>query len=123
MHGGEVVVTRNGKRAAARLTPYITEIERYFIGEGEGAGLHLHGGKKVSYEEFMGIYEKSELRMEYINGEIVLPEPAGHLSTRMFPEIYAYSSARLPGRIKSARYSTRPLMSIFRKKVSQDCPT
>ena len=73
MHGGEVVITRNGERAA-RLTPYITEIERYFAVK-EKAREYLHGGKKVSYEEFMGIYEKSELRMEYINGEIVLPDP------------------------------------------------
>jgi Uma2 family endonuclease len=33
---------------------------------------YQYGGKKVSYEEFMEIYENSELRMEYINGEIVL---------------------------------------------------
>jgi Uma2 family endonuclease len=31
-----------------------------------------YGGKKVSYEEFMEIYDQSDLRMEYINGEIVL---------------------------------------------------
>ena len=26
----------------------------------------------MSYDEFMEIYEKSDLRMEYINGEIIL---------------------------------------------------
>lgn len=66
----EVVITKNGKKAA-RLTPYITEIERYFTVK-ENALDYQYGGKKVSYEEFMEIYEKSELRMEYINGEIVL---------------------------------------------------
>ena len=66
----EVVVTKNGKKAV-RLTPYITEIERYFTVK-EKAHDYVYGGKKVSYEEFMEIYEKSELRMEYINGEIVL---------------------------------------------------
>ena len=66
----EVVVTKNGKKAV-RLTPYITEIERYFAVK-EKAHDYVYGGKKVSYEEFMEIYEKSELRMEYINGEIVL---------------------------------------------------
>jgi prevent-host-death family protein len=66
----EVVITKNGKKAV-RLTPYITEIERYFAVK-EQAHDYLYGGKKVSYEEFMEIYEKSELRMEYINGEIVL---------------------------------------------------
>jgi len=66
----EVIVTKNGKKAV-RLTPYITEIERYFTVK-ENAKDYLYGGKKVSYEEFMEIYEKSELRMEYINGEIFL---------------------------------------------------
>jgi prevent-host-death family protein len=66
----EVVVTKNGKKAV-RLTPYITEIERYFMVR-ENALDYQYGGKKVSYEEFMEIYEKSDLRMEYINGEIVL---------------------------------------------------
>ena len=66
----EVIITKNGKKAV-RLTPYITEIERYFTVK-EHALDYQYGGKKVSYEEFMEIYEKSELRMEYINGEIVL---------------------------------------------------
>ena len=66
----EVVVTKNGRKAL-RLTPYITEIEQYFMVK-ENALDYQYGGKKVSYEEFMEIYENSELRMEYINGEIVL---------------------------------------------------
>ncbi len=66
----EVVVTKNGKKAI-RLTPYITEIERYFTVK-DNALDYQYGGKKVSYEEFMEIYEKSNLRMEYINGEIVI---------------------------------------------------
>lgn len=66
----EVVITKNGKKAA-RLTPYLTEIERYFTVKDRALD-YQYGGKKVSYEEFMEIYEHSELRMEYINGEIVL---------------------------------------------------
>ena len=66
----EVIVTKNGKKAV-RLTPYVTDIERYFMVK-ENALDYQYGGKKVSYEEFVEIYEKSELRMEYINGEIVL---------------------------------------------------
>ncbi|MDD3363630.1 MAG: type II toxin-antitoxin system prevent-host-death family antitoxin, partial [Syntrophomonas sp.] len=61
----EVVITKNGKKAI-RITPYITDIERYFLVK-ENALDYQYGGKKVSYEEFMEIYEKSELRMEYIN--------------------------------------------------------
>jgi len=66
----EVVVTKNGRKSL-RLTPYITEIEQYFMVK-ENALDYQYGGKKVSYEEFMDIYEKTDLRMEYINGEIVL---------------------------------------------------
>lgn len=66
----EVVITKNGKKAL-RLSPYITDIERYFTVK-ERALDYQYGGKKVSYEEFMEIYEKSDLRMEFINGEIVL---------------------------------------------------
>lgn len=66
----EVIITKNGNKAV-RLTPYITDIERYYVVK-EHALDYQYGGKKVSYEEFMEIYEKSELRMEYINGEIVL---------------------------------------------------
>ncbi len=66
----EVIISKNGKKAI-RLTPYISDIERYFTVK-ENALDYQYGGKKVSYEEFMEIYEKSDLRMEYINGEIVL---------------------------------------------------
>jgi prevent-host-death family protein len=66
----EIIITKNGKKAV-RLTPYITEIERYYSIKEKSLD-YQYGGKKVSYEEFMEIYEKSELRMEYINGEIVL---------------------------------------------------
>ena len=68
----EVVITKNGHKIV-RITPYITAIERYFTVR-EKVLDHRYGGKKVSYEEFMEIYEKSDLRMEYINGEIVLLE-------------------------------------------------
>lgn len=66
----EVVITKNGKKTI-RLTPYITDIERYLTVK-EKALDYQYGGKKVSYDEFMEIYEKSDLRMEYINGEIIL---------------------------------------------------
>jgi prevent-host-death family protein len=66
----DVVITKNGKKIA-RLTPYVTDIEQYFTVR-ENALDYQYGGKKVSYEEFMEINEKSTLRMEYINGEIYL---------------------------------------------------
>ncbi len=66
----DVVITKNGSKIA-RLTPYVTDIEQYFIIR-ENALDYQYGGKKVSYEEFMEISEKSTLRMEFINGEIHL---------------------------------------------------
>lgn len=70
----DVVITKNGVKTA-RLTPYVTDIEQYFTVR-EKALDYQYGGKKVSYEEFMEISEKSTLRMELINGEIyLLPSP------------------------------------------------
>ena len=66
----DVVITKNGKKIA-RLTPYVTDVEQYFTAR-ENALDYQWGGKKVSYTEFMEIYEKSTLRMEFINGEIHL---------------------------------------------------
>lgn len=68
----EVIITKNGKKAV-RLSPYLTEIERYSTVNESVQDCH-YGGKKVSYQEFMEIYESTELRMEYINGEIVLQD-------------------------------------------------
>lgn len=88
----EVIITKNGKKAV-RITPYITEIERYFTVK-ENALDYQYGGKKVSYEEFMEIYEKSDLRMEYINGEIVLlasPSPFHQtISGNLFSHLREY---------------------------------
>lgn len=70
----DVVITKNGKKIY-RLTPYITDIEQYFMVR-ERALDYQYGGKKVSYEEFVEICEKSDLRMEFINGEIhILSSP------------------------------------------------
>lgn len=66
----DVVITKNGTKTA-RLTPYVTDIEQYFTVR-EKALDYQYGGKKVSYEEFIEISEKSTLRMELINGEIFL---------------------------------------------------
>lgn len=112
MHGGEVVITRNGERAA-RLTPYITEIERYFAVK-EKAREYLHGGKKVSYEEFMGIYEKSELRMEYINGEIVLPDPPDTYHQDVSGNLYIHLRTYLQD--KKCKVFYAPFDVHFRKK-------
>jgi len=66
----DVVITKNGRKTT-RLTPYVTDIEQYYIIK-ENALDYQYGGKKVSYEEFMQISERSTLRMEFIKGEIYL---------------------------------------------------
>lgn len=66
----QVIITKNGKRAA-RLSPYITDMERYMVVKEQALDYQV-GGKKVSYEEFMEIYEKTDARLEYINGEIIV---------------------------------------------------
>ncbi len=70
MDNHDVVITKNGK-AAARLSPYLKDYEGYMQLKEQSAE-YLTAGPKVSYEEFMEIYEKSDLRMEFINGEIIV---------------------------------------------------
>lgn len=72
MDNHEVIVTKNGQKAI-RVTPYLTDYDRYYVLR-ERATDYLYGGKKVSYDEFMEIYQNTDLRMEYIDGEIVLLE-------------------------------------------------
>lgn len=68
----EVVITKNGEKSV-RMTPYLSDYDRYYLMQVKEQALdYQYEGKKVSYEEFMDIYEKSELRMEYINGQIIL---------------------------------------------------
>lgn len=66
----EFVITKNNQKIA-RLTPYITRVEDYFLVK-ENAQDYAYGGKKVSYGEFIEICANSSLRMEFINGEIHL---------------------------------------------------
>ncbi len=67
-----MVITKNGEKSV-RMTPYLSDYDRYYLMQAREQALdYRYGGKKVSYEEFMDISEKSELRMEYIDGEIIL---------------------------------------------------
>lgn len=66
----EIIITKNNKNVA-RLVPYLTDIDRYFTLR-ENALEYQYNQVRVSYEEFMQIYENSDSRMEFINGEIYL---------------------------------------------------
>lgn len=66
----EVIITKNNLRVA-RLVPYVSDIEKYFTIR-ENAVNYDYDRKTVSYEEFMEIYAKSNVRMEFLNGEIYI---------------------------------------------------
>lgn len=71
----DVVITKRGVKVA-RLTPYISDIQEY-LAVREKALDYQYSGKKVSYAEFVEVSSKSELRMEFINGEIhILSSPS-----------------------------------------------
>ncbi len=108
----DVVITKNGNKIA-RLTPYVTDIEQYFTVR-EKALDYQYGGKKVSYEEFMEIYEKSTLRMELINSEIyLLASPTiGH--QEIIGRLYLIFNEYFKG--KKCRVFLAPFDVHFKKK-------
>lgn len=108
----EIVITKNGNKFA-RLSPYISQIERYFTVK-ERAQDYQYGGKKVSYEEFMEIYEDSELRMEYINGEIVLLTSPSTFHQDISGNLYVHLRAYLKG--KKCKVFYAPFDVHFYKK-------
>jgi prevent-host-death family protein len=112
----EIVITKNGKKAI-RMTPYITDVERYFTVR-EKALDYQYGGKKVSYEEFMEIYEKSDLRMEYINGEIVLLSSPSTFHQDISGNLYMLLRTYLNGKPCKVFYS--PFDVHFFKKGFKD---
>lgn len=82
----DVVVTKNGRKMA-RLTPYVTDIDQY-LAVRKRALDYGYSGKKVTYEEFMEIYRKSELRMEFINGEIYIISSPGVTNQRILGQLH-----------------------------------
>lgn len=112
LEDNEVIVTKNGKKAV-RLSPYLTDIERYFIVKEKALDYQL-GGKQVSYEEFMEIYGNSELRMEYINGEIVLQDSPSTFHQDIAGNLFTILKEFLEGR--ECKVYIAPLDVHFYKK-------
>lgn len=110
--GNDVVITKNGSKSV-RLTPYISQIEQYFTVK-ERAKDYQYGGKKVSYAEFMEIYENTELRLEYINGEIVLLASPSTLHQEISGNLYIHLRAYLSG--KKCKVFYAPFDVHFYKK-------
>lgn len=110
----EVVITKNGNKFV-RITPYISNIERYFTVK-ERSLDYQYGGKKVSYEEFMEIYENSDLRMEYINGEIVLLASPSTFHQDISGNLYVHLRSYLKDKGKSCKVFYAPFDVHFFKK-------
>lgn len=108
----DVVITKNGKKAA-RLTPYVTDIEQYYLVK-ENALDYQYGGKKVSYEEFLEISEKSTLRMELINGEICLMSSPGIEHQEILGRLHLLFNEYFKG--KKCRVFLAPFDVRFKKK-------
>ena len=108
----DVVITKNGSKIA-RLTPYVTDIEQYFTVR-ERALDYQYGGKKVSYEEFMEISEKSTLRMELINGEIYLLGTPNIGHQELLGRLHLIFNAYFKG--KKCRVFLAPFDVHFKKK-------
>lgn len=111
----DVVITKNGKKVA-RLTPYVTDIEQYFTVR-ENALDYQYGGKKVSYEEFMQIYEKSTLRMELINGEIYILSSPSIWHQEILGRLHLIFEKYFRG--KKCRVYMAPFDVHFWKKISR----
>jgi prevent-host-death family protein len=112
----DVVLTKNGKKVA-RLTPYISNIEQYFLVR-ERALDYQYGGKKVSYEEFMEINEKSTLRMEFINGEIHLLSSPTIWHQEILGQLHLIFTEYLKG--KKCQVFFAPFDVHFRKKEIEE---
>ena len=95
MDNHDVVITKNGKEAA-RLSPYLKDYEGYLQLKEQSAE-YLTTGPKVSYEEFMEIYKKSDLRMEFINGEIIVPESPSTNHQEISGNLYVLLRSYLKG--------------------------
>ncbi len=113
---GEIIITKNNTRVA-RLVPYVSDIERYFTIR-ENAADYEYDRKTVSYEEFMEIYEKSNTRMEFINGEIIIMESPVFSHQRLLGDLYLVFSQFFSG--KKCQPFLAPFDVIFRKKDIKD---
>jgi prevent-host-death family protein len=114
----EVVITKNGEKAV-RMTPYLSDYDRYALMALKEQTLdYQYGGKKVSYEEFMEISEKSELRMEFIDGEIVLQASPSFKHQEMSGCLHVLFSQYLRG--KSCKVLYAPFDVHFFKPEIKD---
>jgi prevent-host-death family protein len=94
--GQEVVITKNGK-IAARLLSFnsVQAPPRTLL---EEAVDYKISPKTVPYEEFLKIYENTDARMEYINGEIIMLGSPNVAHQTISGTLYLILSAYLKGK-------------------------
>jgi len=107
----EVIVTKNNVRVA-RLVPYVSDLEKYFT-IGENAINYDYSKRTVSYEEFMEIYENSNTRMEYINGEIFILGSPSFFHQAILGDLYSIFKEYFKG--KKCKPIIAPFDVHFRK--------
>jgi len=112
----QFIITKNNKRVA-RLSPYISDIEKYYTIR-EDAVDYKYDSMMVSYEEFMEIYEKSNTRMEFINGQIYVISAPGLNHQAILGNLYIIFKDYFKG--KKCHPFMAPLDIHFRKKNIQD---
>ncbi len=84
MDGDEVIVTKNG-RGVAKLIKYEDPMV-YIVKEGGAPGYYIR--KRVTYDEYLEITEKSESRYELIDGELYLMSSPRHQHQLAVQEIF-----------------------------------
>lgn len=113
---GEVIITKNNIRVA-RLVPYVSDIEKYYTVRENSAKYDYHN-KTVSFEEFMEIYEKSNARMEFINGEIVVMDSPSIYHQSILGNLHVIFKEYSKG--KRCKPFIAPFDVIFKKKNIKD---
>ncbi|HBQ63861.1 MAG TPA: prevent-host-death protein [Clostridiales bacterium] len=112
----EIIITKNNIRVA-RLVPYVSDIEKYYTVK-ESAVKYDYHMKTVSYEEFMEIYEKSNTRMEFLNGEIIVMGSPDIDHQALLGSLYTLFSEYFKS--KKCRPFMAPFDVHFRKKDIRD---
>lgn len=113
---GEVIITKNNVRVA-RLVPYVSDIEKYYTIKENAASYDYHH-KTVSYEEFMGIYENTSTRMEFINGEIIVMDSPNYYHQSVLGSLLVIFKEYCKG--KKCKPFVAPFDVHFRKKDIKD---
>lgn len=119
----EVIITKNNQKVAC-LLPYNDTYDHTEGGDrrftlSDAAADYVYDRKMVSYDEFIRIYENSESRMEYINGEIWLMSSPGISHQKILGDLHVLFKQYFKG--KPCRPFLAPFDVHFRK-IDVDVP-